>query len=334
MRTPGFASSRGIAACSWATTSISAPDGPRLIEINTNAGGALLNGLHTASLCDPERLSCICADLLPVETMQARIVRQFISEFRAVRGPEAELARIAIVDERPREQFLFPEFELLVKLFEQAGIRAEILDTEDFARDGEELPDLVYLRDTDFTLATPRTRGFARRTFRARSSSLPRRASITCSRTSRGSRSSRRAMRSCGSASRPRTPSSCSRSCPRRGGSPIWVSSEPGRSEAGWCSSPARPTAASPCTAATRSRAASSRRSRPTPGFLAQRRVEPGEVEVETLEGRRKMKFDVRAYAYRDQVLLLGARVYQGQVTNLRSPGGGFSAICVSRAPA
>ena len=71
-----------------------------------------------------------------------------------------------------------------------------------------------------------------------------------------------------------------------------------------------------------------------TPGFLAQRRVEPGEVEVETLEGRRKMKFDVRAYAYRDQVLLLGARVYQGQVTNLRSPGGGFSAICVSRAPA
>ena len=44
------------------------------------------------------------------------------------------------------------------------------------------------------------------------------------------------------------------------------------------------------------------------------------------------MKFDVRAYAYRDEVLLLGARVYQGQVTNLRTPGGGFSAICVVRA--
>ena len=43
------------------------------------------------------------------------------------------------------------------------------------------------------------------------------------------------------------------------------------------------------------------------------------------------MKFDVRAYAYREQVLLLGARVYEGQVTNLRSPGGGFSAICVAR---
>ena len=67
------------------------------------------------------------------------------------------------------------------------------------------------------------------------------------------------------------------------------------------------------------------------PGYVAQRRVEPGLVTVETDGGRRAMKFDVRAYAYRDRVLLLGARVYEGQVTNLRSPGGGFSAICVAR---
>jgi hypothetical protein len=68
------------------------------------------------------------------------------------------------------------------------------------------------------------------------------------------------------------------------------------------------------------------------PDYLAQRRVEPGLLEVETESGKREMKFDVRAYAYRDEVLLLGARVYQGQVTNLRSAGGGFSAICVARA--
>ena len=66
-------------------------------------------------------------------------------------------------------------------------------------------------------------------------------------------------------------------------------------------------------------------------GFVAQRAVAPGEVEVPTSEGPRRMKFDVRAYAYRDEILLLGARVYQGQVTNLRTPGGGFSAICVVR---
>jgi hypothetical protein len=66
-------------------------------------------------------------------------------------------------------------------------------------------------------------------------------------------------------------------------------------------------------------------------GFLAQRRVDPGTIPVETADGTRDMKFDVRAYVYRDRVFLLGARVYQGQVTNMRSPGGGFSAICVSR---
>ena len=66
-------------------------------------------------------------------------------------------------------------------------------------------------------------------------------------------------------------------------------------------------------------------------GFVAQRVVDPGEVEVETLAGGARMKFDVRAYAYDDEILLLGARVYRGQVTNLRTPGGGFSAICVSR---
>ncbi len=62
------------------------PAGPRLIEVNTNAGGALLNGLHTASLCDPARLACLCSDLLPVEEIQQRIVRAFVSEFEAVRG--------------------------------------------------------------------------------------------------------------------------------------------------------------------------------------------------------------------------------------------------------
>ncbi len=310
------------------------PDGPRLIEINTNAGGALLNGLHTASLCDPERLACICADLLPIETMQARIVQQFISEFRAVRGPEAELGRIAIVDERPREQFLFAEFELLVKLFEQAGIRAEILDTEDFARVGEELPDLVYLRDTDFTLSTPRTR-------RLREAYLsgavvvtpaPREHHLLANKQRLAIFSSRDALVRLGVA--PADAEFLQQIVPET--RPL---ADLGLERA-WAERHRlvfKPCAAYGSKSVYRGDKISRRKLEEIasiPGFLAQRRVEPGEVEVETLEGRRKMKFDVRAYAYRDQVLLLGARVYQGQVTNLRSPGGGFSAICVSRAPA
>ena len=67
--------------------------------------------------------------------------------------------------------------------------------------------------------------------------------------------------------------------------------------------------------------------------FLVQRRVDPGTVVVATGDGPKEMKFDVRAYVYRDRIFLLGARVYQGQVTNFRSPGGGFSGICVASDP-
>jgi hypothetical protein len=165
------------------------PAGPRLIEINTNAGGALVNGLHTATLCDPAKLACLCTDLLPVEAIEERLVGQFL----------AELAPDAVWAERRRWVF---------KPATAFGSRA------------------VY----------------------------------------RGDKISR-----------------------KRFGEILAV----------------------PC-------------------YLAQRHVEPGTIEVETSEGRQTMKFDVRAYAYRDEVLLLGARVYQGQVTNLRSPGGGFSAICVA----
>ena len=141
------------------------PDGPRLIEVNTNAGGALLNGLHTASLCDPEKLACLCADLLPVETLEQKIVETFAAELAAVRGPAARLAHVAIADDRPREQFLYPEFELFQTLFARAGIEARIADTRALAPapgGGVALDDwpvdLVYLRDTDFALASERTR--------------------------------------------------------------------------------------------------------------------------------------------------------------------------------
>ncbi len=39
------------------------------------------------------------------------------------------------------------------------------------------------------------------------------------------------------------------------------------------------------------------------------------------------MKFDVRNYVYDGAVQWLAARVYQGQVTNFRTPEGGFAAV-------
>ena len=41
------------------------------------------------------------------------------------------------------------------------------------------------------------------------------------------------------------------------------------------------------------------------------------------------LKFDIRAYAYAGQVQLLAARMYSGQTTNFRTPGGGFAPVIV-----
>jgi hypothetical protein len=40
-------------------------------------------------------------------------------------------------------------------------------------------------------------------------------------------------------------------------------------------------------------------------------------------------KLDVRLYTYEGEVLLAAARLYQGQATNMRTPGGGFAPLFV-----
>jgi len=39
------------------------------------------------------------------------------------------------------------------------------------------------------------------------------------------------------------------------------------------------------------------------------------------------MKFDLRAYTYNGEVQWVAARLYQGQTTNFRTPGGGFAPV-------
>jgi hypothetical protein len=61
--------------------------------------------------------------------------------------------------------------------------------------------------------------------------------------------------------------------------------------------------------------------------YLAQRVVAPSERMI-LVEGQsRRLKVDVRAYVVEGRVLLLVARLYQGQTTNFRTPGGGFASV-------
>ena len=313
-----------------------APDGPRLIEINTNAGGALLNGLHTAALCDPARLACLCSGLLPVQTMLERLVDAFRAEF-ALAHPDRPLATVAIADDRPERQFLRTEFDLFADLFRDAGVEARVCDVRALARvagglalDGRRL-DLVYLRDTDWRLEDARSAAL-RNAYLADEvvvTPSPREHQLLANKRRLALFSSAETLRALGAD--PNDAAWLARVVPETrelaalGVDAAWAERDR------WVFKPA---AAYGSRAVYRGDKISRRKLAEIAAagsFVAQRRVDPGEVEVQTSEGPRRMKFDVRAYAYRDDVLLLGARTYEGQVTNMRTPGGGFSAICVVR---
>jgi hypothetical protein len=135
---------------------------PQLIEINTNPGGLLVN-LHlsraVAACCDAVAapLGLCAARGVAEDELPARIVGSFRAAWSMVRGA-APLRTVAIVDDQPAEQYLYPEFLLFERLFREAGLEARVVDSvalrfEDgrLLADGMQV-DLVYNRLTDFYL--------------------------------------------------------------------------------------------------------------------------------------------------------------------------------------
>jgi hypothetical protein len=57
--------------------------------------------------------------------------------------------------------------------------------------------------------------------------------------------------------------------------------------------------------------------------------VAPGERLVDAADpaAPQPMKFDLRNYVYDGTVQWVAARLYQGQTTNFRTPGGGFAPV-------
>ncbi|MEX1032891.1 MAG: hypothetical protein WDZ30_05985 [Cellvibrionaceae bacterium] len=130
-----------------------------LIEINTNAGGALLN----AVLARAQRACCpgvenLIATAATAHQLEQAIVAMFQREW-GLSGRDRPLKSIAIVDENPVEQYLYPEFVLFRRLFQRHGLDAVIVTPEQLQyKDGRLWAknlaiDLVYNRLTDFLLA-------------------------------------------------------------------------------------------------------------------------------------------------------------------------------------
>jgi hypothetical protein len=61
--------------------------------------------------------------------------------------------------------------------------------------------------------------------------------------------------------------------------------------------------------------------------YVAQAYAPPGIRGIDLVGVRSELKIDVRLYTYAGNPLLAAARLYRGQTTNMRTPGGGFAPV-------
>lgn len=304
--------------------------GPKLIEVNTNAGGAFLNALLAGAqrACCPEVERAVGLPLLA--DFDAAVVGMFRSEWALQRGAEA-LGRIAIVDDDPEGQYLLPEFVLARETFRRHGIDAVIVDPAALRHDGGRLwadgqaIDLVYNRLVDFALARPEHAAL-------RSAYLdgavvvtpnPRHHALLADKRNLVLLSDRAALEGFGLD--PRLAVRAAR-IPRT----VRVSADNAealwQARKGWFFKPAAGHAGK----------AVYRGDKLTRGvwqaivagdYVAQEFAPPGERRIDAGDAPAPLKADVRLYTYDGTVLLAAARLYQGQTTNFRTPGGGFAPV-------
>jgi hypothetical protein len=304
-----------------------------LIEINTNAGGAMIN----AVLARAQRACCEpMQPLLPsaerIAAFEQRIVDMFLAEWRLA-GRSGAPATIAIVDDAPQEQYLYPEFLLFQRLFERHGLHAVVADAAELEWSGERLLhagtpiDVVYNRLTDFYLDEPRHAAL-------HAACLARAVALTPHPRAHALVADKRRLAWLGDAQQlqllgvpPETQRVLLDHVPRT------EVVDASRADELWAR---RRTLFFKPVAGYGSRAAY-RGDKLTRGtwreilagdYVAQQIVAPGERRIAADDGPRALKFDLRAYAYDGAVQWVAARLYQGQTTNFRTPGGGFAPVC------
>ncbi len=310
--------------------------GPQLIEINTNPGGALLN----AVLGRAHRSCCADAGALAMAPMEADAIEEalfdvFIAEWRLQRD-DAELTSMAIVDEAPEQQYLYPEFLLYRQLFGRHGMEATICDPRELAeRDGRlwkgsQPIDFVYNRLTDFALARPAQAPLAL-AFLAREivmSPHPRAHAIYADKRNLSLLCDEAFLRATGVADDAVT--TLLESIPDteimtpENRNTLWAK----RRQLFF-----KPAAGYGSKAAYRGDKLTKRvwEEMAKGTYVAQALVAPSERHVAGTQTPTSLKADVRNYAYAGVAKLVTARLYQGQTTNFRTPGGGFAPVFTER---
>ncbi len=301
-----------------------------LIEINSNAGGAMLNAVlaRAQRACCPE-IEQLLPPAMRAETLEAGIVAMFREEW-ALAGHERPLRSIAIVDQAPQQQYLYPEFLLFQQLFQRHGLQAVIADPGELTlRDGvlwhgELAIDLVYNRLTDFALEEP-VNATLRQAYMEQATLLtphPQAHALYADKRNLALLSDAEQLQALGVpedvqavllAAIPHTEVVLAENAER-----LWRE----RKRLFF-----KPCAGYGSRAAYRGDKLTQRvwQEILDGDYVAQALVLPGQRVMAS--DTPALKFDLREYVYDGQVQWVAARLYQGQTTNFRTPGGGFAPV-------
>ena len=306
--------------------------GPKLIEINTNAGGALLNAaLARAQMACCPAIAALTTDPVALGALDQTFVTMFFAEWRIARG-DRNLRRVAIVDDNPQEQYLYPEFILFQQLFRRHGVEAVITDPADLRLHdgvlwhGADPVDLVYNRLTDFMLEQP-AHAVMREAYLSNAVVLtphPRVHALYANKRNLAVLSDPDRLQSFGvSDDIVRT---------LLDGVPKTEIVDAADAERLWSERRKlffKPAAGFGSRAAYRGDKLTKRvwEQILAGDYIAQALVPPGERLMAEGQAPHALKFDVRNYVYDGAVQFITARLYQGQTTNFRTPGGGFAPV-------
>ena len=307
-------------------------DGPQLIEINTNAGGALLL-LEVASAqqaCCSEVENFVTGKVNTAD-LELAFVEMFRDELRT-HNPGLELRHVAVVDENPDEQYLSPEFTLFERMFQRHGIDATIAGPETFTLENGQLiaagqpVDLVYNRLTDFYLQSPACTVLNRAYRDAAVMVTPspythalyankRNLTVLCDEDRLGKLGVDAS-----------TIATLVRGVPKtelvtpENADALWSERKQLFFKPNWGFGSRGTYKGSKLTRKTWNSILNA-------NYIAQELVVPSERLVVRDGNEQALKLDVRCYTYRGEIQLLGARMYRGQTTNFRTDGGGLAAV-------
>lgn len=308
-------------------------DGAHLIEINTNAGGAFLNVLLLQSQQDVTMPGTAAVQ----ENIEPVFLGMFRNEWKLARGDET-LQAVAIVDEQPTQQYLYPEFVLAQRMFERAGIAALIADPSELEARGDGLYcggrkiDLIYNRLTDFSLQHFPLLESAHRNHQVVLTPHPQLHALYSDKRNLARLTDAEGLRAMGVAE--------NIIAILLAGIPQTRIVQAGDAEHWWAERKQwffKPAAGFGGKATYRGANITKRVFEEIMhgDYVAQLMAPPGERGVCAVDGSGPvaeappLKSDVRCYVYDGEIQLVAARLYQGQTTNFRTPGGGFAPVRV-----